>query len=33
LITSSTQIEKILNIYKNYIIETINKYGSFTVIK
>ena len=32
LITSSTQIEKILNIYKNYIIETINKYGSFTVI-
>lgn len=32
LITSSMQIEKILNIYKNYIIETINKYGSFTII-
>ena len=32
LITSSTQIEKILNIYKYYISETINKYGNFTVI-
>ena len=32
LITSSTQLEKMLNIYKYYIPEIINKYGNFTII-